>query len=182
MFGQHLGRLALIALVLALAGCGRSSPNLASPEIVEQTFALKPSSSGLQIAFLTGQLEDLKVVKRVEKETERVVEQPRLRGVLKLKNTSTDRAARLLGGRIEYADRVGKPIPLAEGRGDATISFYTYGGERLDPGMETAQNVEVPFPAAALQSRSLADLRVEVTFIPAPYREETGSMKISLGE
>jgi hypothetical protein len=174
---------ALLTLLLTagLVGCSQSSSeSTASPEIVEKTVALTPSSAPVQIGFLTGQLQGLEVVRRVEEGTGRIVEPAELHGTLKLKNTATDRAARVVGGRIEYADSQGNPIPLGEGRGEATISFYSYGGERLDPGMETSQNIEVPFPAAALRSGSLADLRVELTFIPSPYREETGSVKVSL--
>ena len=172
-----------VLLTVSLVGCSQSSSqSTASPKIVEKKVALTPSSAPVEIGFLTGQLQGLEVVSRVEEGTGRVVEPAELHGTLKLKNTATDRAARVVGGRIEYADSQGNVIPLGKDRGEAAITFYSYGGDRLDPGMETSQNIEVPFPATALRSGSLADLRVELTFIPSPYREETGSVKVTLAE
>ena len=174
--------LAAVVVLAGLAGCTQSGSVSASPQIEDQTFALTPSTAPLEVAFLTGQVADLRVTKRVEEGTGRVVEQPTLHGTLKLTNASEDQAARLVGGQIVYLDRQGQAIPLAEGRGDAKIQFYSYGGERLDPGMESSHSIEVPFPVAALDGANLGRLQVEVTFIPTSYREETASVEVTLAQ
>ena len=109
-----------------------------------------------------------------------MVQAPALRGTLKIKNASTDRTARLLGGEIKYLDSDGQPIQLAKDRGDAAIEFYSYGGERLDPGMESTHSVDVPFTAAALDGQPLENLDVQLTFIPTPYREVSTQVPVSL--
>ncbi|MGH7279144.1 MAG: hypothetical protein ACREJG_10680 [Candidatus Rokuibacteriota bacterium] len=182
MMKSGLGRLVGIAIVVTggLIGCTRSSDVAVSPRIEEQTVALQPSRAPISVAFLTGSLEDLEVVSRVEEGTGRVVTQPALRGTLKLENVSTDQAARLISGHIEYIGSDGKAIPLADGRGDTAIDLSYYGRERLDPGMETSESIEVPFPAAALDGQNLARLDVQLTFIPIAYESETASLTVSL--
>jgi len=110
------------------------------------------------------------------------VDPPKLRATLKLKNSSENQAARLISGKIEYADAQGKLIPLAEGRGDTSFKFYSYGPDRLDPGLETSQSIEVPFPAAPLKDKTLRDIRLELSYIPTPYKEETVHIQVSLGK
>lgn len=169
------------ALVAAgLAACGQQEQGTTAPQVEERTFAVTPSTASVKAAFLTGELQDLKVSERVDKGTGKVVDPPKLRATLKLKNTSESQAARLIAGKIEYADVEGQLIPLAEGRADTSFRFYSYQTDRLDPGMETTQSIEVPFPAAALRDKKLRDLRLELTYIPTPYKEETVNIQISL--
>ncbi|MBI4608250.1 MAG: hypothetical protein HY726_04500 [Candidatus Rokubacteria bacterium] len=168
-----------VALALGLTGCAQQQAT--SPSIEAKTFALKPATASVKVSFLTGELKDLKVIERVEQGTGRVVDPPKLRATLTLKNPTSDQAARLISARIRYADVDGKPIPLADGRGDTSFKFYGY-QERLDPGMEASQDIEVPFPAAALEEKKLGDIRLELSYIPTPYREETISIRVSLAE
>jgi hypothetical protein len=95
----------------------------------------------------------------VERETGKIVTGPQLRGTLRLKNAAEDRAVRLVTGTVTVLDRQGQPIRVAEGRGDTEFRFYSYQTDRLDPGAETTQSIDVPFPAAALGDASLGDLR-----------------------
>jgi hypothetical protein len=168
-------------IAAALTACGQQEQQAGAPQVEEKTFALTPSTAAMKATFLTGELQDMKVTERVEKGTGKVVDPPKLWATLKLKNTSEDQAARLIVGKIEYADAEGKAIPLAEGRGDTSFKFYSYQTERLDPGMETTARVEVPFPAAALKDKKLQDIRLELTYIPTPFKEETVNIKVSLG-
>jgi hypothetical protein len=172
-----------VLFAVVATACTDGSPDVAaSPTIVDEQIALSPSTASLEIGFLSGQLQDLKVVRRVEEGSGRVIDKAELRGTLLLKNVSTDRAAHVLNGRVEYVDGDGKPIALAEGREEPEIEFYSYGGDRLDPGEETTQTFDVPFPSAALAPGRLGDVRVQLTFIPSPYRTETGTVSVSLGE
>ena len=168
-------------IAAALTACGQQEQQAGAPQVEEKTFALTPSTAAVKATFLTGELQDMKVTERVEKGTGKVVDPPKFWATLKLKNTSENQAASLILGKIEYADAEGKAIPLAEGRGDTSFKFSSYQTERLDPGMETTQRIEVPFPAAALKDKKLQDIRLELTYIPTPFKEETVNIKVSLG-
>lgn len=168
-----------LALGAALAGCAEQEVG-AAPQIVEKTFTLRPETVPLKVSFLHGELTGLKVVERVNEATKDVVEQPKLRGTLKLKNTATDQAVRLISGRIAYADVNGKPIALAENRSNTGFQFYAYQSERLDPGMETSRDIDLPFPVTALAPKKLGDLRLELTYIATPYREESFAVSVSI--
>lgn len=167
--------------VATLAACGQKAEQSAAPQVQEKSFTVTPASASVKISFLTGQLQDVKVTERVEQGTGKVVDQPRLHATLKLKNTSPDQAARLISGKIIYADMEGKPISLAEGRGDTSFSLPSYQSDRLDPGKETSHDIDVPFPAAGLQTEKLGDIRLELTYIPMPYKIETVKIPVALG-
>jgi hypothetical protein len=147
----------------------------------EKMFTVTPAAASVRASFLTGQLQDLRVSEQVERGTGKVVEAPKLRATLKLKNMSENQSARPIAGKIQYADAEGRLIPLAEGRGDTTFKFPYY-QDRLDPGMEANLNIEVPFPATALMDKKLRDIRLELAYIPTPYKEETVSIQVSLGK
>jgi len=161
-----------LALVAGLAGCSKQGAS-ETPRIEDKVFSLNPMTAPVRVAFLTGELTDLKVVQRVNAQTGEVVDPPKLRGTLKLKNGSSDQAVRLLTGDIEYLDGAGKLIALAKERSDTSFKFYSYQAERLDPGMATSHDIDVPFPAVAVNGKTLADVRLNVTYIPEPYREES---------
>lgn len=170
-------------LALALAACSQQPGQTAAAlsRTAEKTLALKPENVPVKVSFLVGQLQGAKVTERVEGRTGKVVESsPELRGMLKLKNASSDQAVRLLSGKIQYVDADGKMIPLAKEQGDTGFTFFSYQTERLDPGMETSQYVDVPFPAAALQGKKLQDIRLELSYLPIPYKDETVDIPVSL--
>ncbi len=169
------------ALAVGLAACGQKAEQGAPPAVEDKTFALAPANASVNVAFLMGELQGLKVTERVEQGTGRVVEPPKLHATLKLKNASLDQAARLIGGRIDYVDNDGKPIPLAAGRRDTSFRLPSYQSDRLDPGKDISQDIDVPFPSAALKEKKLGDMRLDLTFIPMPYKEETIQIHVSLG-
>src|SRR3990167_8490099 len=123
----------------------------------------------------------MKVTERVEKGSGRVVSPAKLTGSLKLKNSSKDQAVRLITGKIQYIDTQGQPIRLVEGRTDPLIKFATYGAERLDPGQDATQSVDVDFPAEALKAKKLKEIRFELAYIPSPYKEETVNFTVVIG-
>src|SRR5262249_30099628 len=127
-----------------------------------------------------GTLKDLKVVERVEPGTDHVADPPTLRGTLTLKNTSEDQSAQLVAAKIEYLDSAGQVITPA--RSDTTVSLSSYQSERLDPGAETSRDVDVPFPSAALRAKSLAEVRVDVVYLPTPYRAESVKAAVRLAK
>lgn len=164
-----------------LVACSREDQQASTsqPQVVDRSFTLTPASALVKVAFFSAELRDMTVQERVEQATGKVVDPPKLRATLKLKNTSENQAARPIAANIEYVDAQGKRIRLAEDRGDTTFKFSSY-QERLDPGMEVTQNLEVPFPMAALKDRKLRDIRLELAYIPTPYEEETVSVPVAL--
>jgi hypothetical protein len=170
---------ALMSAGLTFLGCSKE-PTAETPRIEEKTFAFKPAAVAVRVGVLAGELTDLSVVQRVNAATGEVVYAPQLRGNLKLKNTSPDEALRLLNGHVEYLDASGASIALPPDRADTTFRFYAYATERLDPGAEITHRVDVPFPAAALNGKTLRELRLSVTYLPAPYRQESVELPVAL--
>jgi len=72
-------------------------------------------------------------------------------------------------------------MKLEETRTEPTIKFATYGSERLDPGQDATQSVDVDFPAEALKAKKLKEIRIELAYIPSPYKEETVNFTVSIG-
>jgi hypothetical protein len=82
-------------------------------------------------------------------------------------------------GKILYIDAQGQPIKLEET--EPVIKFATYGSERLDPGQDATQSLDVEFPAEALKAKKLKEIRLELAYIPSPYREESSDFTVSIG-
>src|SRR5207244_7514722 len=98
-----------------------------------------------------------------------------------LKNSSADQTVRLVAGKIRYIDAQGQTIKLEETRTEPTLRFSTYGSDRLDPGQEATQSLDVDFPAEALKAKKLKEIRFELAYIPSPYLEETVHFIVSVG-
>ena len=135
----------------------------------------------VKAGIVTGDVTEMKVTERVEKGSGRVVSPAKLTGTLKLKNSSKDQAVRLVGGKIQYIDAQGQPMKLEETRTEPTIKFATYGSERLDPGQDATQSVDVDFPAEALKAKKLREIRLDLAYIPSPYKEETVNFTVVIG-
>jgi hypothetical protein len=168
--------------ILALAACGQQQGQAAASRAqpIEKTFALKPNGAVVQVAFLAGQLQDLRVSEEVDGKTGVVVTSPLLHGTLKLKNISEDRAARLVSGKLQYLDSDGKPIRLAPDRRDTGFTLNTYQTDRLEPGVRTSEEIEVPFPTAALEKGALRGIRLDLTYTPMPYKDESVTIPVSV--
>src|SRR3989441_12220078 len=63
----------------------------------------------------------------------------------------------------------------------STLKFATYGNDRLDPGQEATESLDVAFPAEALKAKKLKEIYLELAYIPSPYREESGHFTVSVG-
>lgn len=168
-------------VVVGLGACSqsRSDTTSSTPSIEDMMFALAPAKATVKASFLGGDFEGLQVYQRVEQGTGKVVEPPKLQGRFTLKNLSEEQAARPLAVHVSYIDEAGQPIRLAEGRDAPTFTFPYY-QDRLDPGATTTATLDVPFPAAALKGVKLGEVRLELSYIPIPIREETMSVKVGL--
>jgi len=173
---------ALVALVAWLTLGPVQQPEATATPIEERTYAVKPASLNVKAGIVSGELTELRVTERVEKGSDRIVTAAKLTGTLRLKNTSANQTVRLLEGKLLYIDPKGQPIKLEAARTDPTFKFTAYGSsERLDPGQEAIQPLDVEFPAEALKPKGLKEIRLEFAYIPSPYREETVNFAVSIG-
>jgi len=173
---------ALVALVAWMIFGPAQQPAAVAAPIEERTYAVTPASVKVKAGIVTGEVAEMKVAERVEQGSDRIVTAAKLTGTLRLKNTSANQTVRLLEGKLRYIDALGQPIKLEEARSEPIIKFTTYGSsERLDPGQEATQSLDVDFPAEALKANRLKEIRFEFAYIPSQYREETVNFAVSIG-
>jgi len=169
------------AVAVMTLGCSQQ-PSGTAAVIEDKTYTVTPASVKVKAGIVTGEVTEMKVTERVEKGSGRLVSPAKLTGTLKVKNSSKDQAVRLVGGKIQYIDAQGQPIKLEATRNEPTIKFATYGSsERLDPGQEATQSLDVEFPAEALKAKKLKEIRLELAYIPSPYKEETVNFTVVIG-
>ena len=149
--------------------------------IEEKTYPVTPPSMTVKSGIITGEVVDLKVTERVDKDTARVVSPARLTGTLRLENTSSNRTVRLVEGKVLFMDVHGQVIKLEGDRAEPMVRFTPYGNERLDPWQDTAQALDVEFPVEALKAERLKEIRLELAYIPSPFREEVVNFVVSIG-
>jgi hypothetical protein len=179
---MRLGVMTVSAAVAAMTlGCGQTSSTPAAV-IEEKVYTVTPPSMAVKAGVMTGEVTEMKITERVDKGSGVVVSPAKLTGKLKLLNSSTDQTIRLIGGKIQFIDADGKPMLVEEKKFEPSIKFQTYGAaERLDPGQDAMQSVEVDFPAAALPAKKLKEIRLQLTYIPSPYKAETVNFPVSIG-
>ena len=98
---------------------------------------------------------------------------------LALKNNTANQTVRLVGGKIQYIDVHGQPIKLEGARTEPILKFGST--DRLDPGQETTESLDVEFPAEALQAKKLKEIRLELAYIPSAFKEETVNFVVAIG-
>lgn len=169
-------------LAASTVGCSQQQSAVV-PVISDKVYTVTPDSVKATAGIVTGELTEMKVTERVEEGTGRVVNAAKLTGKLVLKNASADQTVRLIGGKILYIDDQGQPIKLAEGRTEPTISVgSSYGAaERIDPGRDATQTVDVDFPVEALKAKKLKEIRLGLSYIPSPFKEEKLDFTVSIG-
>ena len=173
------------ALVVAMLwmNLAPAQPPAATAAVIEdKSYAVTPPSVKVQAGIVAGEVVDMKVTERVEKGSDRVVTQAKLTGILRLKNTSSSQTVRLVAGKILYMDAHGQPIKLEEARTEPTVKFASSGNDRLDPGQETTESMDVEFPAEALKTARLKEIRVDLAYITSPYRQDTLRIPVSIGD
>lgn len=171
----------LVALVAWMILAPVQQPPAVAAAIEERTYAVTPASVNAKAGIVTGQVTEMKVAERVEKGSDRIVTAAKLTGVLRLKNTSANQTVRLLEGKLRYIDAQGQTIKLEDSRAEPTFKFAALGSERLDPGQEAIQSLDVEFPAEALKANKLKEIRLDFAYIPSSYREDTVNFAVSIG-
>jgi hypothetical protein len=176
------GLIAASVIAAASAGC-TPPPAHVNAVVNEKVYSVSPATTKVKVGIVTGEMSEMKVTERVEEGSGRITAPAKLTGKLVLKNISADQTVRLLGGKIVYIDMQGKPIKLEDARLEPTLKVpSSYGSsERLDPGQENSQAVDADFPVEALKAKRLKDVRVELTYIASPYKEETMNFPVSIG-
>ena len=186
--GQDKGRTwkwgfgaALVAAMLWMNLAPASPPAATAAVIEDKSYAVTPATMKVAAGLVAGEVADMKVTERVEKGSDRVVTQAKLSGILRLKNTSKDQTVRLVAGKIVYIDDHGQPLKLEDARTEPTVKFSSSSSERLDPGQETTESMDVEFPAEALKTARLKEIRVDLAYTTSPYREGTLRIPVSIG-
>lgn len=165
----------------AIYGCSQQ-PQAQAAADEDKVFSMAPASVKVHAGMVTGELKDLKITETIEQGSGKVVNPPTLSGTLDLKNSSTDKAVRLVSGDLEYLGPDGKRIKLGKDRTAPVISFSSYGdGNTLNPGKETTQSLSMDFPARALKAKSLKDIRVDIAYTETPYKGETLDFPVTVG-
>jgi hypothetical protein len=162
---------------LTNACLGVSGAYAASLPLAEKVIPLKPSITFVKASFLTGEIQGLRVVERIQPGTGKIVGAPMLEATLTMSNDSRDHAARLLGGKVEYIDGTGQLIPM-------TGNNFVFTGrtpDRLDPGQRVSQPIEIAFPPSGLQPHGLREVSLELTYLPMPYETDTVNVPVYLG-
>jgi len=172
---------ALVAVVGWMTLGPGPQPAATAAVIEEKTYPVTPASVKVQAGIVTGEVIEMKVAERIEKGSDRIVTPAKLTATLILKNTSANQTIRLIEGKLLYIDAQGQPIKLEDARAEPTVKFAAYGSERLDPGQQATQSLDVEFPAEALKAKRLKEIRLELAYIPSPYREEKVNFAVSIG-
>jgi hypothetical protein len=171
------------AAAITAAGCSQQASAPAAA-IKDRFYTVAPDALKVRAGVVSGEVTEMKVMERVEEGSGRVTAPARLTGKLVLKNVSRDQSVRLIGGKIVYIDTQGKPIAL-EGNRTAPIirvsSQYGSSEQRLDPGQDSSQSIDADFPVEALKAKRLKDIRIELSYIPSPYREEALNFGVAIG-
>ncbi len=172
---------ALVAVVCWMVLGPAPQPAATAAVIDDKTYTVTPAAMKVKAGIVTGDITEMKVTERVEQGSGRVVSAAKLTARLVLKNSSANQTVRLVAGTIQYIDVQGRPIKLEDARTEPTLKFSTYGSDRLDPGQEASQSLDVDFPAEALKAKKLKEIRLELAYIPSPYHEETVNFIVSVG-
>jgi len=172
---------ALVAVVVWMTLGPAPQPAATAAVIEDKTYTVTPAAMKVKAGIVSGEITEMKVTERVEQGSGRVVSPAKLTARVVLKNSSTNQTVRLVAGKILYIDAQGQPIKLEESRTEPTLTFATYGTDRLDPGQEATESVDVNFPAQALKAKKLKEIRLDLAYIPSPYSEETVHFVVSVG-
>src|SRR6058998_2076374 len=172
---------AVVAVVVWLTLGPAPQPAATAAVIEDKTYTVTPAAMKVKAGIVTGEVTEMKVTERVEQGSGRVVSAAKLTAKVVLKNSSANQTVRLVAGTIKYIDVQGQPIKLEESRTEPTLKFATYGSDRLDPGQEAIQSLDVDFPAEALKAKKLKEIRLDLAYIPSPYLEETVHFIVSVG-
>jgi len=168
------------AVAAALVGWGPKGPSTAAG-VEDKVYAVTPPAMTVKAGIVTAELTEMKVTERVEKGSDKIDTPAKLSAKLKLVNSSPDQTVRLISGKMVYIDMQGKPIKVEEARTEPVIRFTSVSSSQLDPGQDASQSIDVDFPAAALKSKTLKEIRLDLVYAPTAYRQETAKVAVSIG-
>jgi hypothetical protein len=174
---------ALGAACAMLAACTPQVPT-ALAAVNDKIYTVTPDSMKVKAGIVIGEVTDMKVTERVEEGSGRVAVPAKLTGKLSLRNISSDQTMRLVGGKISYIDMQGKPIVLEDNRTAPSVQVGAMGyssSDRLDLGQASNHSLDAEFPVAALKAKNLKEVRLDLSFIPSQFREETLNFTVSIG-
>jgi hypothetical protein len=177
-----IGAMMVTAVAATTFGCAQKPPP-AMAVIEDKVYTVTPDQVKVTAGIVNGEVTEMKITERVEQGSGRVDSPAKLTGKLKLTNNSKDQTVRLIGARILYIDDKGQPIKIEEARTEPTLKFPAQHNtpDRLDPGQDATQSVEVDFPAEALKTRKLREIRIELAYIPSSYKLQTANFSVSIG-
>jgi hypothetical protein len=169
-------------IAAASFGCGQK-PVVPQAVIEDKIYSVTPDRVKVTAGIVNGEVTELKVMERVEQGSGRVDGAARLSGKLKLTNGSADQTVRLLGGKLIYVDDQGQVLKMEEARTEPALKFANTSNsvERLDPGQDLTHAIDVDFPAAALKTSKLKEIRIELAYIPSAYKLQTANFGVSIG-
>jgi uncharacterized membrane protein YeaQ/YmgE (transglycosylase-associated protein family) len=172
---------ALVAAVVWMILGPAPQPAATAAVIEDKTYTVTPAALKVKGGLVTGEVTEMKVTERVEQGSGRIEAAAKLTARLALKNNSANQTVRLVGAKIQYIDAHGQAIKLEAARTEPTLKFSS-SSERLDPGQEATESLDLDFPAEALKAGKLAQIRLELAYIPSPYKEETLNFAVRVGE
>jgi hypothetical protein len=169
------------AMAAALLGCSPKAPSTALV-VEDKVYAVTPPAITVKAGIVTAELTEMKVTERVEKDSGRIDTPAKLTGKLKLQNSSPDQTVRLISGKLVYVDMQGQPIKIEEARTEPTIRFTSVNSSQLDPGQDATQSIDVDFPAEALKTKTMREIRLDLVYAPAAYRQESAKVAVTIGK
>ncbi|HEY0336263.1 MAG TPA: hypothetical protein VGC70_02905 [Burkholderiales bacterium] len=168
------------AVAAAVLGCAPKTPGTVAV-IEDKVYTVTPATMTVKAGIVQAEITEMKVMERVEKGSGRIDVPAKLSAKLKLKNSSSDQTVRLIGGKMVYIDTQGNPIKVEEARTEPAIRFTSMSSSQLDPGQDATQTLDVDFPAEALKSKKLKEIRLNLIYAPTAYRQETATVAVSIG-
>ena len=183
MWQMRAGLMAMSAVAAAMtAGCSPQSTAVAAV-VNDKVYTVTPDTLKVKAGIVSGEVTEMKVTERVEAGSGKITTPAKLTGKLILKNVSADQSVRLVGGKITYIDVQGQPITLEDKRTEPTLSIASsYGSnDRLDPGQDAKHTLDAEFPVEALKAKKLKEIRLALTYVPSPYKQETMNFTVSIG-
>ena len=61
------------------------------------------------------------------------------------------------------------------------VSYQVVTSQYLTPGQDATQAVDAEFPVEALKAKKLKEIRLELSYVPTPFKEEKLNFTVSIG-
>jgi len=178
---RTVGMAALFAAAALASACSQQP---AAPVVVvnDKVYSVAPDAAKVAVGIVSGEITGMKVTERVEEVSGKVSAPAKLSGKLVIKNTSADQSVSMLEAKIIFVDSLGKPLVMEDNRAEPVVKMdSSYGAKnRLDPGQEMTQTLDVEFPAAALKAGVLKEVRIALVYAPAAYNKASLNFPVAL--